>query len=284
MNSTIEQRLNQLLLEAEDLERPMARYKWELAEWDSKHHGQTPPDHFIERDMELQAPFEAHLRALYLASVVLMDSRNLSVYLKQFYERFGEDFDSSKAAAAFASEDEAPHYLYNTFLRDLSVFLTPLGIGASSDCNRQLAGVRLLENLLDGTAALLHQFGIEPASEAQVYNPVKKIVSILFHAPQNPPASRFIQSFKCYKPDILIPELHAAVEYKFINSSNDLSAALAGIADDVNGYSGDADYKLFYTVFYLTRSFVGREQFLTAWAEKCFPKYWVPIYVVGAGK
>jgi hypothetical protein len=284
MSQPIEERLTQLLLEAEGLERPMAQHKWELAEWNSQHGGQSPPDHFVDRDIELEAPFKAHLRALYLASVCLIDSRNLLAYLKQFYGHFGADFDSTKAASAFGSDDEAPHYFYNTFLRDLHLFLMPLGIDLSSDRYRQQAGVKYLENLLDGTAALLHQSNITPSSEAQVYSPVRQIVSILFSSARNPPAARFIQSFKCYKPDILIPELLAAVEYKYINSSEDLSSALAGIADDVKGYSGDADYKLFYAVFYLTQSFVGREQFLAAWAEKGFPKNWVPIYVVGAGR
>jgi hypothetical protein len=138
-----------------------------------------------------------------------------------------------------------------------------------------------LEYVLDNTAALLHRLGLKPRSEAKVYRPVRDFLKLMFESARNPPAGRFSQTLKYYKPDILIPDLFAAVEYKYIKTVSDLSTALAGIADDVKGYSGDSTYKLFYAVFYFANAVVGQKQFNAAWKEKAFPNYWLPVFVVG---
>lgn len=95
------------------------------------------------------------------------------------------------------------------------------------------------------------------------------------------PRSSFIKSFKEYKPDILIPELHAAVEYKYANSAEKLKSTIDQICADVTGYTGDSDYRIFYAVFYVTQDFWGQEMFARVWSEMNFPKNWKAFYIVG---
>jgi hypothetical protein len=160
------------------------------------------------------------------------------------------------------------------------LFLGPLGVDPGSNQYRLQAGLKCLESLLEGTAQLLKLRDIKPASETQVSQPVREIIKLIFEGSRDPPAGRFIKTFKYYKPDILVPDLSVAIEYKFIPNMNTLNTALAGISDDAVGYTGDNQYRLFYAVFYFTRNFISEKKFHTAWTEKQFPKEWVPIYVL----
>lgn len=62
----------------------------------------------------------------------------------------------------------------------------------------------ILENILNSTATLLKDFGIQPTSEPEVYKPMIQICKTAF--PDNKDCShyKFQQTAKCYNPDILI--------------------------------------------------------------------------------
>jgi hypothetical protein len=273
-------RVTRLLLEAEGLETSLSQHVWKFEQWQSQHDKQAPPQHFIEGDAELRPPFGATLEALYVATVCLIDARGLTGYLRQFYSVVGETFNG-ETAQEFDPADDWPPYPRSTYLSKLRLFLAPLGVDSGSDAYRQKAGIKCLETVLENTAAILRQLKVEPKSEPQVYRPVREVLKLIFEGARNPPAGRFSKSLKNFAPDILIPDLFAAVEYKYVPNEATLKSALAGIAEDVGGYTGDTQYKLFYAVFYFADNFLSRKRFLTFWAEKKFPKEWIPIFVVG---
>jgi hypothetical protein len=138
-----------------------------------------------------------------------------------------------------------------------------------------------LENILNSTAAILNKRGITPRSEVDVYREVRSTLEAVFPAAKSP-KSNFIKTAQEYRPDILVPELHAVIEYKFAESEAKLKSTIAQISDDVKGYTGDTDFNLFYAVFYVKADFWGPEKFKAVWAEKKFPENWRAIYVVGA--
>jgi hypothetical protein len=271
--------VTRLLVEAERLETSLSHHDWKWEQWKNAHEGQNVPEEFMDEEGELRPRFASALQALYLATVAHIDANQLPGYLDQFYETLGKRFDSKELAELSPSEDWPP-YLHSPYLSKLRLFLGPLGINAGSDLYRQKAGIKCLESLLENTAHLLKLLKIKPKSETQVSRPVREVVKLMFEGSRNPPAGRFIKTFKYYKPDILVPDLSVAVEYKFIPSLNALNAALAGISDDAMGYTADPQYRLFYAVFYFARSLVSEKRFGAAWAEKRFPKEWVPIYVL----
>ena len=137
-----------------------------------------------------------------------------------------------------------------------------------------------MERVLSNTTALLHELNVTPKSESQIYDAVCGILKLIFPSASDAPKGKFAKVFKKYEPDIVVPELSAAIEYKFINSEQDLRSLLGQIADDVQGYTGNPQYKLFYAVIYLTRD-VGLERCELAWSECHFPNHWIPIFVVG---
>lgn len=139
----------------------------------------------------------------------------------------------------------------------------------------------ILESILNSTATLLKDFGIQPTSETDVYKPIKNICKAAF--PDNKDCShyKFQQTAKCYNPDILIPSLECAVEFKYVNDEKELNRTMDEILADVEGYKGNPSYSVFYAVFYAANSICSPKRFNCMWAEKHFPENWKGIYVQG---
>jgi hypothetical protein len=273
-------RLRELLTEAEKLEHDLAVHQLDWAEWEAKGRPDGPPDWLIEKDDELVKPFESLALPLFLTTVCLLDSSGLHAYLSQFYRKFGESFDAHGAASKYDIDHYWSGEPYNVFLADLRQFLAPLNVLGDESRYLKLSGIQYLETILRNTATIIHKAGKCPTSEPEVYKSVRNVLEAIFPSAQSP-KSNFIKTAQEYKPDILLPELSAAVEYKYADSETKLKATIAQISDDVKGYTGDSDYNLFYAAFYVKGDFWGEDKFRTAWNEKKFPKNWRAFYIVG---
>lgn len=144
----------------------------------------------------------------------------------------------------------------------------------------QQAGVTYLERILKNTQVILNKICSTPKSEPKVYNDVKFVIKAVFPSAGDAP-SGFFKSFKNYKPDILIPEIQTAVEYKYANNDKKLISQIEQVLVDTRGYTDNPNYELFYAVFYVTADFWGIPRFEKTWKEMKFPKNWKGIYIVG---
>lgn len=269
----------------------VGRHQKDWSLWQSGDNDDGPPDHLIEQDDFLVKPFENQLRAIHFATVCLLDALEMVNYLGQFHKEFGVTLDVSRATKEF----EEPFYVEegdatNIFLDKLRLFLSPLGIldETSSESQPEIdhslkIGIQFLETILENTATALHNLDVIPTSEPEVYNAMKKVIYPIFPSSKDA-TSGFFSTLKAYKPDILIPEIETAVEYKYADSEEKLKKFLGEIAEDVKGYTGDPKYKTFYAVIYVTTDFIGKQRFQEAWKGHQFPDHWKGVYVVGNGK
>lgn len=168
----------------------------------------------------------------------------------------------------------------NIFLANMNVFLSSFEfIESSLVTHGRIAGLDYLKRILKNTHLITSKITPRPKTETEVYNAVKETINIIFNNCKHP-KSNFIKNFKEYKPDILIPELFAAVEYKYASTEDKLKSTIEQISVDVKGYTGDHDYNVFFAVFYVTTDFWGLDKFKAVWVENKFPNNWIPIYVV----
>lgn len=172
--------------------------------------------------------------------------------------------------------------LYSDFLSEIWSFLKTYQYFGENNYDYLLkrTGITYLENILDNTAVILKDLEKVPTSEADVYNTVKVVCKGVFPNAQYP-TSTFNTIAQEYKPDILLPFLNTAIEYKYARTEERLKTIIDQIFADVVGYSNNPTYKIFYAVFYVTNDFWGRKKFNEIWKEKGFPKNWIGIYVVG---
>lgn len=136
----------------------------------------------------------------------------------------------------------------------------------------------VLEHILNNTAVFLANMAIQPKKETDVYTPIKYICNSAFPDSINPKFS-FQKKAKCYQPDILIPSLKCAIEYKYTKNESELNDTMDQILADEKGYSENPTYNTFYAVFYATELFCSKDRFEELWKEKKFPDNWKGIYV-----
>ena len=140
----------------------------------------------------------------------------------------------------------------------------------------------LLEQILRGTSKMLTDKNIEPSNEAEVR---KEVYNTLIHVfPDTVREIPISKVSKAYKPDIGIKSLKTAIEYKFVDSEQEVKTAIGGIFEDINGYEGSNDWTTFYAVIYMTDNFMTESQIKAEFELSKVPYNWKPIIAFGKGK
>lgn len=277
----LESRINKLLGEARKLAVDVANHKIGWSEWEPSKTDGTPPEYLLDGDELYEKPFKHVTTSLYLSVLCYLDMKGYSNYLRIFESLFGSDPYNPN----YRDEFDIDHYwsgeLYSVYLVNLVQFLDAFQFMDSDDSRYlRLSGIQYLENILNNTASIVSRLKDLPKSETEVYKAVKEVFEAIFPSVKFP-KSNFLKTTKEYKPDILIPELFTAIEYKYAATEDKLKTTIEQIAADVKGYTGDRDYSVFYAVFYVTKDFWGNKRFMKVWDEHNFPKNWIPIYIVG---
>lgn len=219
--------------------------------------------------------FEYLANRVYNLCIAYFEVKDLPNYISKFDEKI-RPFISDKmllisSSPSFLGEDSsALTQMFGQFLNAFPEF-------GSID---EKTGIDFLENILESTAVVLKEMNVSPTSEVQVYSSVKILCKATFPDAIFPTES-FQKTAKCYKPDILIPILGCAVEYKYAPTEERLVTTIDEILIDVKGYDRHDIYKQFYAVFYVMPGHMTDSRFKQIWAEKRFPENWKGIFVLG---
>lgn len=279
----IESRIKKLFSEALALENDVAIHKLDWSEWELRSEKLKPelPEHLFEGDDRLLVPFLSINSDIYLSVLKYLDDQKLDNYIREFYKIFGTDSASPKDHDNFEYDHYYSGEFYCIFLKNIRKFLSVFSFFESDfDRMERLTGLKYLETILGNTGVITSKLPSKPTSEPAVYKAVKSVMEPIFPKAKYGKSS-FNKLFKTYHPDILIPELSAAIEYKYASSETVLKKTIEEILIDVKGYTGDRDYNLFYAVFYVTSDIIGKEKFKAVWDEYDFPSNWIPFYIVG---
>lgn len=170
----------------------------------------------------------------------------------------------------------------NMFLHEAWAFLSAYEAFGKNDLSHLMhrTGILYLETILRNTAVIIHHRKITPKNETDVYKAVADICMAVYPGSSNLD-SPFIKIAGEYKPDVLIPALNCAVEYKYAKTAAKLKATIEGILGDVQNYSDHPVYKIFYAVFFVKPDIWGAQKFDEVWKQNNFPPNWKGIYVVG---
>jgi hypothetical protein len=138
-----------------------------------------------------------------------------------------------------------------------------------------------LKRILLSTPNIIRNHKVEPKDEADVRNAIWRELSLAFpETMRDVPIPKIFQTFK---PDIGITSLKTAVEYKFVDTSEELKTAVRGIYEDVTGYEGSTEWEYFYAVVYQTEPFCTLDQLIAEFKMSNVPKKWQLILVGGYG-
>lgn len=225
---------------------------------------------------------------VYNSCLIYFELKRIPLYINEFKDKYstlinvGEENNTTTELADLTFVD-----IYGVEESKVTkVFrqaLYPFKAFATLD-NTHLTGLDYLEKILNSTNRILSDRKIKPTQESEVYSSVRIVVEATFSNTKAsfPGGTKVInQMAQGYIPDILIPDLQCAIEYKFAVSEKDLNTKIDQILADVKGYDNHSIYIWFYAVFYVKTGAISKDRFKKLWQTKTFPSNWKPIFVEG---
>lgn len=231
---------------------------------------------------DLEDNFEFYARNLFIITIAYLENKGFNNLLLKFEKSVTPYYDDRKKLFDSAFDERSGEdysLLIGEYWRYLAAFPAFNANGYEQILIR--TGLVYLEHILESTAVIISELGQTPTSETDVYNCVKVVCMTVFPNYKQPSKTIFQQTAKWYKPDILLPSLNCAIEYKYAATESRLIETIDQILIDVVGYANNDDYKLFYAVFYVKPGIWTKQRFYEVWNEKKFPKNWKGVFVEG---
>lgn len=219
---------------------------------------------------------EHEIEALYVHLMFILEALELRSLLVEFKDGF-QRYRKNLTAISVSRLGEA----YPPALEYIRRYASPLR-AAFDLANPEVDKLQQLERILLGTPKIVRDRNIEPCRENDVRN---ALYELLLHVyPDTVREVPIGKVSKTYKPDIGIPSLKAAIEYKFATTAGELKKAIGGVFEDVGGYAGSEDWKNFFAVFYATDAFLTPAQVEAEFRLSGIDKSWTPLIVTGKGE
>lgn len=216
---------------------------------------------------------KSRLRDLYSMILVYLEGKGLVQYIQTFKDKFGlmiEDEENILKSISLHPEGEEELYILDSFRR----FLEPF----KSFNYRQKQENELLKltPILHNTGFIIENSKAGISNESDIYKQVKWVLELYYPSVRRKNRASFIQQFKTYEPDILIPELKTAIEYKYLaKASGNMDEYLDQLKVDSTNYVSDYRYEIFFAVIYIENIAIATpESIEVAWNSKQFPRNW----------
>lgn len=143
-----------------------------------------------------------------------------------------------------------------------------------------ISGLGALQSILENTANIIADRGLDPKNETEINREIRKVVKYAFHGTVSSP--KIPKLIKTYKPEFGVPSLKAAVEYKFAIDEDDVKRAFAGFYEDMHGYSNTTEYQTFFAVLYTTDRIISEKTMTAEFKGNLADMNWIPILVHGS--
>ena len=260
-----------------ELENDIAKVEYLNVKLDFCEQGE---EEYIDRQIEqFYKKFNSSIKELYLILLNYFETQGSKELLNIFKNDLQGILDINyEGIKTFDDDDFGQTYYICQELNAIKKFLLPFE--AFDENVIKNIGLIYLENILSHTSYIIKELEKKPTNETSIYSSVKHVIKSTF--PDYIGLSEpFIKEAKCYRPDILIPSLNTAVEYKYATDETKLIKTIEDILIDISGYSNHPLYKVFYAVFYVTVGICTEQRFNYIWNSYKFPENWKPIFVIG---
>lgn len=217
-------------------------------------------------------------KILYYNICVFLELKNLPLYQKMFVEKFSNIIENEsttlKSRGPIYSESEPTMIILDDFREFLSSF-------SEFDYDALKKNkTNKLRLILENTISIIEKTKTTVTNETSIYRPVKWFVEIVYPSARSLNKARFIKKFTTYHPDILIPEISSAVEYKYAKRGENINKYIDELKIDAENYTEDSDYKYFYAVVvFEDKSELNPAAFKNGINEKNFPETWSIIAI-----
>jgi len=158
-------------------------------------------------------------KELYYWICLFLELRNLSAYLNLFISKFNPYIDDKKKVIESRNplyQDSEPSMI---ILDDFRNFLSAFSEFSGFD----KVPTDKLYNVLIATNGILDKTNVQPDGETIIYKTVHWFLAHIYPKSKLLNRAKFFDLFTHYIPDILIPEIASAVEYKYIRKGKNIA-------------------------------------------------------------
>lgn len=250
-------------------------YQWIMS---YEHNPQPDPEEYPDWTEEW---IRIRLRDLYHLILAYLEAKGMIHFLETFKSKFHPIIDDDKEILeANGTHPEGEFELL--IISQFKQFLDPFKFFDYQQ-TREDETIKLI-SILKNTDFILKNCNVEVNQETDINKQMKWVLGLYFPSSRSLNKASFIKEFKTYIPDILIPELKIAIEYKYIKSKADnLDKFIDQIRVDASNYTGDYRYETFIAVVYIENTSIATpENIEIAWEDKKFPKNWELVIVNGS--
>jgi len=251
---------------------------WEVSVNPANHqYHSNPGEHSYNYEVEDNDTWLFHgTRILYYKICLFLELKDVPSYLQMFTAKFGSIINDEKqvkeSRGPLYDNSEPSMIIHDEFREFLwSFYEFDYALTKKIESNK-------LKLILENTNSIISKTNTNITNETSIYNPVKWVVEIVYPHTRNLGKARFIKKFATYHPDILVPEISSAVEFKYIRKGKNAEKYIDQLKTDADNYDGDPEYKYFYAVvFYEDKSDINPAGFKQAIREKKFPENWTVL-------
>jgi hypothetical protein len=232
----------------------------------------TPHGQDLYEESVVEAYLVNGLRHLYFHILAYIEAKKLPGYAQTFKEKYGNRLNDEKFLLndAILHPDEDPELIV---LHEFATFLAPFKAFNYSQAKQEETN-RLIE-VLKCTPYILKNTKTNVTNETSIYKAVEWALKLYFPTCRRRNKARFIEQFKIYNPDLLIPELKTAIEYKLIRAGKNIEEYIDQIKVDSANYKDDHQYDNFIAVLCIEDGASATEKNIrSSWAKKQFPNNW----------
>ncbi|WP_426730755.1 hypothetical protein [Myxococcus faecalis] len=218
------------------------------------------------------------LERIYRTMMMAFDVAGLSATRMDFERDWKNHVSAGLGRFEHIDEIDVTYSLALSFLSDVLFSIKTIATKGESPVDSYK--LQRLEELLRDTAHLVERSGVRPQNEADIQRAMDDYLGVVFTDYAKPTITGIIKNFK---PDGGIQTLHAAIEFKFARSKQEVRTAISGIFEDTAGYKGSADWTRFYSVIYQTEPFESEARIRDD-MRRVGAVSWTPILVTGRSK
>jgi hypothetical protein len=218
------------------------------------------------------------IKDLYQKIALYFEIQNINSYREEFIATVKPYIDSKEKALTISGPLFSESDPFVEVVSKIEKCLSPFNV--FNEYHKNEDEINILEEILRNSSKIIAHTKTKITKEADIYKEVKWVLEMIFPQTRNLHKARFISKFQTYHPDILIPELKLAIEYKLIHEGDNVDKFIDQIKTDADNYDGDHEFQEFYAVIYFMDKTMATEKATRqSWIEKKFPENWNLIVV-----
>lgn len=202
-------------------------------------------------------------------------------YLARFRQKYEAVIRDREKALEFGAVPLRDGDIYDDFLLliEWETFVAPLGLFRTTATVRRRNLERLIR-LLESTNEILKTTRTRVTNEENINAVIRKMARFYYSGVTAYSEGYFVHPFKEYRPDVIIREIGASIEYKLIRGDNEIGPKIDELLVDAQRYTGNPKNELCIAVFCLSQSVTRtKKEVEEDWNGRRFPDCWRLVVV-----